>query len=374
MLHCPQHTGYAIGTLEKVFADAAVVAGYDPDRIFYSYPKVVETTNPRVIECRYDDTRARYQRLEELVRRNQIRQVIAFDLGFPSQVIPFLRHAGVSQVISYWGASMSSVNSGVKLALKRLEWAIRRRKPDVFVFESEAMRRTATHGRGVPHARTRVVYLGVDTRKYRPASAGDWYVHDTLGIPRERKVVFYSGHIEERKGIRVLMQAAVHLVEILQERRFHLVLCGNKGAEAEPFRQLVAGSATADHVTFAGYRTDVPELMRSSYIGVIASTGWDSFTMSSVEMMASGLPLIVSRLQGLAETARDGENGFHVEPGNPVELAERIRELIDQPEQAAVFSRKSRQLAESKYSREAQVASIAELLRGTGQFGHRPPP
>ena len=50
--------------------------------------------------------------------------------------------------------------------------------------------------------------------------------------------------------------------------------------------------------------------MSSSTLGVIALTGWDSFTLSSVEMAPCGFPLVVSRLQGLIETADDGGTGY----------------------------------------------------------------
>lgn len=362
MIHCAQFTGYAVGVLEGVFYDAAKEAGYKEENIFWSY-KSVANDAPNVIECDYrqDD----YAVFSEFLIRHQITRVIAFDLPIPATVISVLRKAGVGNIISYWGASMSSINVGLKLLLKKIECFSMRYKPNHFIFESEAMRLTATHGRGIPHHKTHVIPLGVDTSVYTEKYDQDFYAHQIFNIPMDHKIIFYSGHMEERKGVRVIVQAAIHLIEALNFENVHFVLCGNKDDEAAAYQKLLKGTEADAHVTFAGYRSDIAALMRSSYIGVIASTGWDSFTMSSVEMMSSGLPLIVSNLQGLAETIEHNGNGFHIKPGDHVDLAEKITHLLSNYQLAKNFSGASRARAKSLFSRERQVSEIANLLRSS---------
>lgn len=362
MIHCEQHTGYAVGVLEKVFADAATFAGYRPEQIFWSYSKVYDDSAGNVIACHYQD-QSEHQSLAEFVRRHNIRLVLAFDLGYPAKVIEVLRKAGVARIVSYWGASMSSINSGLKLAIKRLDWHLRTYKPDHFIFESEAMRLTATSGRGVPYSRTSVVALGVDTEVFFPAYGNYFYAHEELNIPRHKKIVFYSGHMEERKGVRVIMQAAVAIFEQQPELPIHFVICGNKPGEELRYLEVVRGTAAEAAVTFAGYRTDIAGLMRSSFMGVIASTGWDSFTMSSVEMMASGLPMVVSNLQGLGETIEMGVNGWLIPPGDYRALLGHIIALVNDQLLACEYSKNSRARAESKFSRKVQVQSLALCLK-----------
>ncbi|GGY82195.1 hypothetical protein GCM10011613_28670 [Cellvibrio zantedeschiae] len=360
MIHCEQFTGYAIGTLEQVFFNAAIDAGYAQENIFWSYPKVVEA-NTNIIECQFKSSH-KHNDLKAFIVQNNIQQVLAFDLGYPANVLPVLRSAGVKSIISYWGASMSSLNSGVKLLYKKIEWLMRSHKPDFFIFESAAMQLTATKGRGIPKDKTAVVALGVDTEKFFPSYQDFYYAHESLAIPSDRKIVFYSGHMEERKGVRVIMQAAIELVDQLQQEKVHFVICGNKNNEADVYQDLLAGTQAKNHVTFAGYRNDIAELMRSASVGVIASTGWDSFTMSSVEMMASGLPLIVSNLQGLGETIEHNANGFHIEPGDSHNLAKYINELIINETLAKRFSLASRARAESLFSKKLQTKLISTII------------
>lgn len=62
---------------------------------------------------------------------------------------------------------------------------------------------------------------------------------------------------------------------------------------------------------------------------MIASTGRDSFMMSSLEIAACGLLLLVSGLQGLSETVDEGKTGFKFRPGDFKELCENINALLD---------------------------------------------
>lgn len=360
MIHCEEHTGYAISSLEQVFHQAALNAGYSEDRIFWSFNGLKDKSAANKIECNYRNPTQ--DSLIPFLRNNNIKTVIAFDLGYPANVIKLLKDNGIQKIISYWGASMSSINSGPKLILKKIEYFMRRNKPDVFVFESEAMRKTATQGRGIPMQATEVIYLGVDTNKFSPSGKPDFYAHEQFGIPQNRQIIFYSGHMEERKGVRIIINAALDLEKNNQLQNIHFVLCGNKGDEAKTYIDMLIGSDANSHVTFAGYRTDINLLMRSSSVGVIASTGWDSFTMSSVEMMASGLPLIVSNLQGLAETIEHQRNGYLIEPGNTSELAQRILELSNNPDLANRLAINSRKRALELFTKDQQIAKISNLI------------
>lgn len=359
MFHCSQHTGYAIQSLEKVFYSAARKAGFQDSQIYWSYAGVTDSS-PNMIDSSYQLTDSKY--LIEFIQSNSIKYVIAFDLGYPAPVLKALRKAGVKKIISYWGASMSSLNSGIKLLFKKAEYHLRRYKPDVFVFESKAMQETATHGRGIPKQKTSVVYLGIDTAIFSPADIECTYAHQTLNIPIDRKLVFYSGHMEPRKGVHVIVNAAKKLATEGKIDSVHFILCGNKNNEADIFLDMLANSEAANHVTFAGYRNDIPDLMRSCHLGVIASTGWDSFTLSSIEMMASGLPLLVSNLQGLSETIIHGKNGFLFEPNNSDELAELIHYLFNDEDKRSQLSRASRSRAVQNFDVKKQINALSKLI------------
>ena len=358
MLHCEQDTGYAIGKLENVFRLSALNAGYCEKKILWSY-STVNRPEANIYEMDYqsDDSATL---LEELIEDNKIDTILAFDLPYPTKITRTARRSGVKNIVSYWGASMSSHNHGLKLLLKRSQWYIQKYSaPNLFIFESKAMQHSATNGRGVPAGKTCVIPLGVDTSQYYP-SGDKSYIKDELNIPGDRKVIFYSGHMEERKGIRIIMKTARYLEEKSMIANIHFVLCGNKRNEADTYLDELSESRALSHVTFAGYRNDVPALMRSSDIGVIASTGWDSFTRSSVEMMASGIPLLASNLGGLAETTKHSETGFLFEAGNYKTLANYIYQLAMNDGKRNMLSLAARQRAIDFFDEKDQIFNLSK--------------
>ncbi len=360
MFHCDQNTGYAIEKLETTFEKAAIKAGFLEENIFWSYRKVTDL-NPNVFTLNYQsDTSA--LNIVKIINEKNITCILAFDLPYPAKIAKAARKAGVKNIVSYYGASMSSLNSGLKLLAKRAEWFVcRNAAPDKFIFESFSMQKRATHGRGVPFKLTQVIPLGVDTNEYKP-SKDKSYVKKILKIPLNRRVVIYSGHMEERKGVRTIVRATKYLSDIDAVEDIHFVLCGNKKNEADTYIEEVSCSTALNHLTFAGYRSDMPKLMASCDLGVIASTGWDSFTMSSIEMLASGLPLIVSDLDGLAETTIDGKTGELVRPGDYIQLAETIKKILGDAQLLSNYSVAARQRAVENFSVKLQIDHISKSI------------
>ena len=301
------------------------------------------------------------------VRANAVTTVFGFDLPVVLPVYPVLRRNGVRRIIAYWGAPMSSIFRPPLLWARKLDCQFRRHKPDHYIFESEAMRESATQGRGLPHRSTSVVPLGVDTAIFKPRRKRD-YAHTAFGIPYDRCLVVYAGHMEPRKGVDVIVRTAVHLVDTVGRNDLHFLLLGNKDGQGQAFRHLYAHTRARDHITFGGYRPDVAAIFGSADIGVIASTGWDSLTMSSGEMAACGLPLVVSALQGLKETVVEHKTGFLFPPGSITDLSERICVLADRPRLRKKLGGAGRARVIEHRSLDSQLAQLTRIVQEVAAY------
>lgn len=368
--HCPSNTGYAISTLERVFFDVAHRLAGNDEAIHFAYPDLSAgrpTSLPPdfgrvfLFDPRNSDV-AQLRSVEEYVRRHDIGIALGFDQPVRQPGYSALRRGGVRSLVSYCGAPMSSLNGRVTLALKRLDVTLARNGPDHFIFESLGMQRTAVRGRGIPRSKTSVTYLGVDPQEFRPPERPDWYAHDTFAIPRERRIVFYSGHMETRKGVHVLVKAVVDLVAGRGVKNIHLLIIGNQAREAAAFDHLYVGTPAESHITFGGYRDDVSRIMPGAYVGAIASTGWDSFTLSAVEMASCGIPLVVSSLPGLDETVDAGETGIVFPVGEHAALADRLLQLVNDPLLRRRMSDASRRRTLSRFTRDRQIDSLASTI------------
>jgi len=311
-----------------------------------------------------DSSKSSLNIIYEYIKDNNIGIAFGFDQPVHRPAYSVMRRAGIKLFVSYWGAPMCSINHGVKLLLKKLEVGLRKNKPDHFIFESNAMADTAILGRGVKRHSVTVINLGVDTETFKPNHQDENYAYEVFDIPRKRRIIFYSGHMEERKGVHVIVKAAIELIHVRKRNDVHFLFLGNMNGQEKRFTYMLPDAETEKYITFGGYRDDINRIHRSCYTGVIASTGWDSFTMSSLEMAASGLPLVVSNLQGLVETIENGQTGRLIEPGDHVGLADMIELLVNDPALQAYMAIAARRRIIERFSREKQIESLTAKVKG----------
>lgn len=371
LLHCESNTGYAIGPLEATFFKMALaVCGNDHTRIHFAYPSMEKgpsSTLPAdfrqyvVIDARKSDI-GECQKAAEYIRKHNIDTIFGFDQPVSRPIYKYFRKAGVKHFISYWGAPMSSIFGPLKRALKRIEVSFRRHGPDHYIFESYGMADTAVLGRGISRQRTSVVYLGVDTKRFYPDVNDETYVYDQFNIPRNRRIFFYSGHMEPRKGVAVIMQAANMLASQRSVGDWQILLFGNKNGEEQPYLNMMSPD-NADKIMFCGYRSDLPRVLRGCYGGIIASTGWDSFPRSAMEIQATGIPLIVSKLPGLQESVEHERTGLLFSPGDHKELAHYIADLLDNPPLRNTLAENALQRIRANFSIEKQLENLTEILK-----------
>jgi glycosyltransferase involved in cell wall biosynthesis len=181
---------------------------------------------------------------------------------------------------------------------------------------------------GVPASKTRVIYGGVDADRYRPAGV------------ESRSGVLFVGRVTPHKGIDRLIRALPQGVQ--------LTVVGTGGHDAgEPERyypELLHRLAAGREVRFAGRVPDaeLAVLYRRASVFVLPSVHvtcygrWirvpELLGLSVLEAMASGTPVVCSRVGGLSEVVSDGETGYLVEPGDVEQLAGRITSLLaDRP-------------------------------------------
>jgi alpha-maltose-1-phosphate synthase len=182
---------------------------------------------------------------------------------------------------------------------------------------------------GSPPDRTTVVYGGADPDRFAPAADEN-----------ERDGVLFVGRLTPHKGVD-------RAIEALPDGA-RLVIAGTGGHDRDPpereyparLRRLAADKdvdflgAVADRDLTELYRRAavvvVPSVQRTCYGRDVAVS--ELLGLSTLEAMASGTPVVASRVGGLAEVVVDGVTGYLVEPGDVDALRNRLRLLLDDPE------------------------------------------
>jgi glycosyltransferase involved in cell wall biosynthesis len=116
---------------------------------------------------------------------------------------------------------------------------------------------------------------------------------------------------------------------------------------------------------FAGLlgQLDVWALIGSATAAVVPSELFENASISVLEAMALGVPVVASRIGGIPEQIRDGHEGLLVPPGDPEALAAAMRRLWNEPELALQMGAKAQQTARERFAPSTHVAGLTRIYQ-----------
>jgi len=194
-----------------------------------------------------------------------------------------------------------------------------------------------------------VIPNGVDVHRFHP--------------PREEPIeptILFVGRLVHRKGVHVLIKAFSEVIDEVPDAKLLIVGEGYM----KPFLQLITRQLNLEEsVKFLGRISEdkLPDIYRRSRIVVVPSLYRESFGMVAIETMASGRPVIATRVGGLPEVVEDGRSGFIVPPGNHRILAEKIIQLLSDQKLARRMGMYGREVAVNRYSWHKITRRVVEV-------------
>jgi glycosyltransferase involved in cell wall biosynthesis len=210
--------------------------------------------------------------------------------------------------------------------------------------------------RGVALERIRVIHPGIDAVSYTPAA----------GLDRTQPATFlYVGRLKRYKGVEVALRA---LALVRLDRPGLTLDIAGTGDDADRLGELAGALGIAGAVRFHGFVSEASkrELFRAATANLFPSPkeGWG---LTVMEAAACGTPSLASDSPGLRDSVRDGVTGYLVPHGDPAALAERMRQLADDPALVARLGLAARAHAEAWSWDDAAAATeahLAELIAG----------
>lgn len=140
---------------------------------------------------------------------------------------------------------------------------------------------------------------------------------------KESKILLMVSRFEEAKDHKTPVKSLKYL-----PKEYKLLLAGEGKLKVE-IEELVKKENLIDRIKFLGYRKDIPELLKYSDL-IIQSSNWEGLSLAMIEAMASGTPIIGSKVQGVIDLIDEEELLF--EKGNEKELAKKIEVLLNNKE------------------------------------------
>lgn len=214
---------------------------------------------------------------------------------------------------------------------------------------------------GVAHSRKlRVVPNGVDASRFHPARPDRVPPWSTWGFSAACAVFGFVGRLEPQKDIHNLLAAA----RILDGRGVPVgfVVVGD-GSSRRALEAESASLGLGAGVRFAGSLDAVPAVLRTLDAFVLPSA-WEGLPLAVLEAMASGLPIVSTRVGSVPDLVGDGVGGLLVAPADSRALAEAVSALVSDPRRARRMGLRNRRLVEERHSLEANAATLLALYRG----------
>jgi glycosyltransferase involved in cell wall biosynthesis len=170
---------------------------------------------------------------------------------------------------------------------------------------------------GVEQNRIRLIHSGIDVKKLQNGG------RTAVSITNSR-VIGMAAVLEERKGHRYFLEAALSLKN--QGFRLKYLIAGDGSLRAD-LHELTVRLGLQDDVEFLGFVTDISRFFAAIDIFVLPSLN-EGLGLSVLEAMASGKPVVASRVGGVVDAVLDSVTGFLVSPGDVEAISGAIRKLV----------------------------------------------
>ena len=223
---------------------------------------------------------------------------------------------------------------------------------------SEGVKWYAVKHEKAPAEKFDVIYQGVDMNRYA-AESGDPSVAESLGIPREARVVGIVANYRPIKDLPLFLRAAKVVAGKVPNAAFLLV---GTGELYEELQRLAEELGIAQSVFFTNGRGAVPDHLCRMSIACLSSES-EGFSNAILEYMAAGLPVVATDVGGNGEAIVHGETGFLVKERNPEAFAAPIVELLENEELRRTMGERALERCRKLFSMEAYIGALEKYYR-----------
>lgn len=277
----------------------------------------------------------------------------------PQILQAFLFHANILGRIAARRAGVKAVVSGIRVAERQSHWHLWLDRQtegwvDRYVCVSRSVAQFSTSQGGIPPEKIVVIPNGIDIDRYpapKPADLG------SLGIRAGRQTVTFIGRLEPQKGIQWLIETSPTWLAELPD--CDLLVVG-EGHQRQQLETICQAKGIEGRVHFAGWRSDVPEILAASDLLVLPSA-WEGMPNVVLEAMASRRPVVATDVEGIQELLGPAASRQTVRQGDTQAFGDKIITFIRNMPEAMATGQDNRRRAEENFAISRMVTAYENL-------------
>jgi glycosyltransferase involved in cell wall biosynthesis len=206
--------------------------------------------------------------------------------------------------------------------------------------------------------RIEIIENGIDVDRY-DAMADRGSLRARLGLDDSRRYVAMIARFHPAKDHATLLRAFARVADHRPD--VDLVLAGDGQLRGE-IEEQVSSLGLTQRIRLLGVRRDVPEILQAVDIFALSSV-CEAASLTLLEAMAAGRPVVVTAVGGNPEIVRQGIDGLLTPRGDDAALAKSILRLLDDPDEAKRMGASGQKRVRDRYRLETTVDRYYNLYR-----------
>ncbi|WP_134699950.1 glycosyltransferase [Ammoniphilus sp. YIM 78166] len=224
---------------------------------------------------------------------------------------------------------------------------------DHFIAVSSSIARSLEED-GVSAEKISVVHHGIDVDYF---AQGSPVLRQELGLSEGSYCIGIVSRLVKIKGIEEAIRALPLILEANPDA--HLVVVG-AGPEEGALKALVEQLNLGSHVHFAGFRKDIANCLHS-FDCLVSASHSEGLGLNILEAMAASVPVVVTGVGGILDFTQDRENGLMFEKGSSRDLADKVIEVMNNPELAENLAKEALRRVQESFSLDTMLRNTARL-------------
>ena len=273
--------------------------------------------------------------------------------------------AGVPVVTTYHG---SPIEPRKRISPHSLKYSLIGKLSARIVAVSDCLKNDLVRIARFPPRKLRTIYNGVDWRRFA-LPLNSTTKRNELRIAPDEKVVGMVANLRPAKGYEYFIRAGAIIAQNVPKVKF-LIIGENEDKLRERVTKEMDALGLTDSVIFLGFREDVPELLRLLDVFMLSSIS-EGLSIATIEAMAAGVPVVVTRSGGPQEVVTDGKTGFLVLPKDEKSLAEKALLLLKNRRLAASIGKEAQSQVRTKFSIDTMIRNYQTVYQECLNKGER---